>query len=168
MECERLTEWLWDEEIWRRSSGHRAASEEIEAGCTSAVAHADGACKLDEITRSDVPLLHERCLRVDDVVDAAVRVVGRLGARKGDDGAVCASAAKLALVCELGREADGVVEGEAERFVHLLTTLAAVEEGFLDILKDGEPGATGCVGGGVLAVWAGDAPCEGGAGGGRE
>ena len=53
---------------------------------------------------------------------------------------------KLAASSDGGRDTNGVVEGETERFVSLLTALAAVEEVRLDVLEDGEEHAASLVG----------------------
>lgn len=58
------------------------------------------------------------------------------------------------------REPDGVVEGETEGLVDLLTALPAVEEVRLDVLKDGEEHAARRMSGDV-AVGAGDALGDG-------
>lgn len=58
------------------------------------------------------------------------------------------------------REPDGVVEGQTERLVDLLTALSAVEEVRLDVLKNREEHAARRMGGDV-AVGAGDALGDG-------
>ena len=95
---------------------------------------------------------NERLLDIDDLVDAAVGVEGGLNLVKDDDGAVCAASPELAVGLHGGREADGVVEGEAERLVCLLAALAAVKKVLLEIVYDGEERAAGGVGRRVFAV----------------
>ena len=59
---------------------------------------------------------------------------------------------ELALLEELGREADGIVEGQTERLVRLLAALAAVEEVALELVDNVEEGAARLVSCGVHAV----------------
>ena len=49
------------------------------------------------------------------------------------------------------------MEDETKSLVRLGAALGAVEEVLLDVVQDGEPGAAGRIGGGVLAVRASDA-----------
>ena len=89
--------------------------------------------------------LDEQALLVDDLVDAQVRVEVGLDVLEDGDGAVSTAAAEHTGGSDLGRDADGVVEGETEGLVHLLTALAAVEEVLLDVVADGEERAAGGV-----------------------
>ena len=59
-------------------------------------------------------------------------------------------------------EANGIVESEAERFVHVFTTLAAVEQILLDVVTDSEQCAASGVGSSIHPIRAGNAPCDGG------
>ena len=98
-------------------------------------------------------------LERDDLVRTKVRVEVRLRLREEDDGAVRSSASELAARLSRGRERDGVVEGQPEGLVSLLSTLV-VEEVLDDVVPDWEEGAAGCVRCGVLAVGARNAPGE--------
>lgn len=102
----------------------------------------------------------ERLLHVDDIVDTTIGMEGGLGVIEDDDRAVCASTSKLALAGQGGRETDGVVEGETEGLVHLLTALATVKQVCLDVVADGKQLAAGCVRRDV-PVGAGDTAGEG-------
>ncbi len=93
----------------------------------------------------------ERRLFADDLVHTIVRVEVRLNVSEDGNRAVCASTSKLASPSNGGRDADSVVEGEAEGLVDLLTAFATVEEVGLDVLEDGEEGAAGRVCGDLAA-----------------
>ena len=58
---------------------------------------------------------------------------------------------------DLGRDTNRVVEGETERLVRLLATLATVEELVLERVAESKERAAGGVGSGVDAVGASDA-----------
>ena len=64
---------------------------------------------------------------------------------------------ELALGLQSGGDGDGVVEGETERLVRLLATLATVEELVLERVAESKERAAGGVGSGVDAVGASDA-----------
>ena len=89
-----------------------------------------------------------------DIVNSVVSMELGFDIIKGDDRAVSTTTAPLALLEHRRREADGVVEGQAEGLVHLLAALATIEEAFLDVLKDGEQRAAGRVRRCVFAIGA--------------
>ena len=61
---------------------------------------------------------------------------------------------------ERRRDTDGVVEGQTEGLVNVLSALAAVEQVLLDVVADGEEGAAGRVVHHVDAIGTGDAADE--------
>ena len=63
---------------------------------------------------------------------------------------------KQPLCRESGRESDGVVEGQAQRLVDVLSALAAVEQVLLDVVADGEESAASCIRRGVDTVGTSD------------
>ena len=103
---------------------------------------------------------NDRLLKSNNLVRAKVGVEVRLRIGEEDDGAVRSSATKLAARLGRRREGNGVVEGQPERLVSLLSTLV-VEEVLDDVVPDGEEGAAGCIRRGVLAVGARNAAGEG-------
>lgn len=94
-------------------------------------------------------LSDERLLSIDNLVDTAVGVEGGLDGVKGDDGTISSSSTEFTLLEEGRGETNGVVEGESEGLVNLLTTLAAVEKVFLDVVENGEQDTACCIGGGA-------------------
>lgn len=87
----------------------------------------------------------EGCLLADDLVHTVVGVEVRLDVGENGNGAVRASTTEDTRLGDGGGDADGVVEGEAEGLVDLLTALAAVEQVRLDVVDDGEERAAGRV-----------------------
>ena len=63
-----------DEPVGRRDGVVRAARKELEAGTAAAVADANCAGELDEVTEGDVVLEREGALRLDDVINTAIGV----------------------------------------------------------------------------------------------
>lgn len=102
-----------------------------------------------QVTSRNVVLSDERLLGIDNLINTTVSVEGGFNGVKCYDGTVSSSTAEFTLSREGRREADGVVEGESERLVNLLTTLATVEKVLLDIIEDREQDTTGCVSGGT-------------------
>ena len=98
---------------------------------------------------------------LDDLIKTDVGVESGLDVVEEDDGAVRASAAELAVGRHRGREADRVVESQAERLVRLLSALAAVEQILLDVVANSEQSAASGVGRGVHTVRASDPTGEG-------
>lgn len=98
-----------------------------------------------QVTGGDVVPSDEWLLDVDNVIDTTVGVEGSLDFVEGYEGTVSSATTELALGSESGGETNGIVEGETKRLVHLLTTLATVEEVLLNIVEDGEQGTAGCV-----------------------
>ena len=82
-------------------------------------------------------LCNKGCLSVDDLIDTIVCVESSLNGLEDSNGAVSTSTAELTLSNQGRRESDGVVEGEAEDFMHILAALV-VEQVGLEIVSDGE------------------------------
>lgn len=102
-------------------------------------------------------------LLADDLVHTVVGVEIGLDICEDGNGAVRASAAEDTRLGNGGRDADGIVEGEAEGLVDLLTTLAAIEQVRLDVVDDWEERAAGRVRGdlaGGARHTAGEGTCK--------
>ena len=104
-----------------------------------------------QVTSGDVVLSNEWLLNTDDIVDTAVGVEVGLDVVEDRNRTISTSAGKLTASSGSRRECDGVVEGETEGLVSLLSALVVEELGH-DLVPEGEEGAARCVGRGVLAI----------------
>ena len=152
-----------------------ASQKELKAGSAGAVGDANGASKLNEVADGDLRVcLDERGLRIDDIVNAAIRMECGLDVGEDDHGAVC-TAARMIVNGETSvlnpddipnsgvvlREADRVVESETERLVHLFSALATVEEVLIKVVANREEGTTCCISCSIYTVWTGHTPGKG-------
>lgn len=157
-------EWLRNEQIGRSLSSFGTTEEEVKLGSTRAVRDTNGTSELNavsetlasgcvkrcleyylQVTGGDIVLGDEGFLDTNNVINTAVGVEGSLDGVEGYEGTVSSTTAELALLGESRRETNGIVESETERLVHFLTTLATIEEVFLNIIKDREEHTAGCV-----------------------
>ena len=81
----RLTEGLGDETIGGGLSGIRATKERVQRRRTRAVSDGDGTSELDEVGRRQVAVLLEWLHDRDDLVQADVCVILRLGVGEDHD-----------------------------------------------------------------------------------
>lgn len=97
--------------------------------------HSESTCKLDEIPSSDVVTRQEWRESIDGVIDTRVLGERELNVLEDDHRAVCAITLQLA---GLG-EADGVVESQAERLMHVFAALA-IKQILLKVIHQREEG----------------------------
>lgn len=121
-----------DSTIVSREGSIRTADQELKARGTCAVGDTNSASELDEIAGSDEMLLKKRREGVDRVVDTVVRREVGLDLAEDDHRAISSCALEGS---RLGKT-DGVVEGETEGLVDVLTALAV--EDFLQIVAERE------------------------------